>query len=131
MLKAVHLALVTFAALFAFVALLPTTTSAVRTDGARVAHGVHVGVHDPASLDDDDDDDDDDAAGVNVVLSQCDDDDDDPDDRETDDATNTVASIADPSRFPPPSDTQSLSMTRPGLRASGEHRASCDRPPRG
>ena len=87
--------------------------------------------HDLTSIDDDDDEGDD-AIVSSVFAPPGADDDDDRDDAdaEGDGDARALPQVAGATRFPPLGATGSLSMTRWGLRPSGEHRASADRPPR-
>lgn len=93
----------------------------------------HVTSHDGTSIDDDERDDDD-ALESGMLAPPGADEDDDRDDADADGDGdgdgNALHRIAGAAEFPPRGAAESLSMTRWGLRPSGEHRAAADRPPR-
>ena len=127
MLKAVYPVLALLALLLAAMAggwnAAPSGTSASARAG-------HVSSHDPTSIDDDDDQDDDTPVS-SMLAAPHDDDDDDRDDADADrdDEGSALPQLA-AAHGRPSLDADDLSMMRRGLRPSGEHRASADRPPR-
>ncbi|MDB5220335.1 MAG: hypothetical protein JWO86_8262 [Myxococcaceae bacterium] len=127
MLKAVYPALAALALLFAALAggwgAAPSGPFASRTQQ-------HATSHDPTSFEDDDGDRDDDGLECSVLAAErADDDDQDDADADADGDGNALQPIA-AREFPPLVVTVASSMTRWGLRPSGEHRDAADRPPR-
>jgi hypothetical protein len=101
--------------------LAPTSSSVT----ARAMLGAS---HDPTSIDDDDDQDDD-TVTFSMFATPADDDKGDDADANRDDEASALPQPAGATRGRT-LDAYALSMLRRGLRPSGEHRTSADRPPR-